>query len=71
MTPKEKALELYHKFRNANGSLSGNGYAKKQAILCAEEILNLPKTTGLGTFKPIIREDYDYWKEVKQELENL
>ncbi len=38
-TPKKKALELYNKFRDANGTMTANGYAKKQAIICVDEII--------------------------------
>lgn len=75
MTPKDKAIELYNKFRNANGTMAANGYAKKQAIICIEEIcrenlvIDQPITDDVETIG-ILNKRYAFWKEVKKELEN-
>ena len=63
MTPKEKAEELVYKFVQytpADSELE-YPYAKQCALIAVEQILE------------IIFSDYDwqYWNEVKQELEKL
>jgi hypothetical protein len=64
MTPKEKAQELVSKM------LKEVGYDTDLALPCAliavDEIIN----TGLleGTTTGVLKK---YWKEVKQEIENL
>ena len=63
MTPKEKAEELVDKFLQytpADSELE-YPYAKQCALIAVEQILE------------IIFSDYDwqYWNEVKQELEKL
>ena len=71
MTPKEKAEELVHKFKKysyypkTNNDMlfvnELNNNAKQCALIAVEQILE------------IIFSDYDwqYWYEVKQELEKL
>jgi hypothetical protein len=63
MTPKEKAEELVDKFVQYTPADSEfeYPYAKKCALIAVNEILE------------IIFSDYDwqYWNEVKQELEKL
>jgi hypothetical protein len=71
MTPKEKAEELVHKFKKysyypkTNNDMlfvnELNNNAKQCALIAVEQILE------------IIFSDYDwqYWDEVKQELEKL
>jgi len=61
MTPKEKAVELYNKFRNENPVMAANIRAKKQALLAVNEILGI-------LFQ---HHEIDYWKEVKSEIEKL
>ncbi len=62
MTAKEKAKELVDKFYIFN--YIGNKRAIKCALIAVDEILNV--TVGLTDFT----DDYDYWKEVKKEIEN-
>ena len=57
MTPKEKALELVHKYYIY--SLKG----KECALIAVDEIINS------ALFKWL--DDEIYWQEVKQEIENL
>jgi hypothetical protein len=58
MTPQEKAIELYNKMYQTDGE------AKQAAIICVEEI---QKT------KSVYHNDkeYDYWQDVKTELNKL
>jgi len=68
MTPKEKAEELIMKFKSGE---SQDGYndvrdihaAIRCALIAVDEILN--------AVTAIADKRYDYWKEVKQELEKL
>jgi len=63
MTPKEKARDLIGKFVHLTRQTSGaNGTiynSKKCALIAVDEILNEPDCS------------YDYWQEVKQEIEKL
>lgn len=63
MTPKEKALELY---RN-NFKITESRFESKQCILMIvnEIIYYLEITLGLD------KKDFEYWQEVKQEIEKL
>lgn len=66
MTPKEKADELISKFLDPICYMPA---AKKHAIIVVDEILNLKMIGAMG------REDryneYEFWLEVRKELENL
>ncbi len=78
MTPKEKAKELYEKFKpiahahydERDGSFYGEeGNAKKCALIAVNEIIQV-------VFEKNFETEYywhktDYWNEVKTEIENL
>ena len=76
MTPKEKATDLYNKFRNENSVMSANFRAKKQATICVNEILQYgcfstqPQIEKANKIKPksIYKE---YWQEVIKEIKDL
>lgn len=86
MTPKEKAKELVGKF-SVNVSVHYtensvqcminapmiNKQVKRFALICVDEILSLIDSKGNGyyTLFESDRKDYDYWQEVKQEIEEL
>lgn len=64
MIPQEKAKELFMR----NFEITVDDYCAKQcALIAVDEILEMDL--------PILEEDadkfYDYWKEVKQEIEKL
>jgi len=65
MIPREKAWELYHKYRTLEGKWGDNvmyNYDAKQcALIAVDEILSV-------LFQ---HHKIDYWKEVKHEIENL
>lgn len=65
MTAKEKAKELILKF--AFKGAQHEGEAKKFALIAVGEILEMDL--------PILEEDadkfYDYWEEVKHEINNI
>jgi hypothetical protein len=64
MTPQEKARELLDRFIQANGN---SFFAKECALLAIEEIL---KAIDWHEFEQPNKE-YEYWNEVKQEIEKL
>ena len=68
-TPKEKAIELYNKFRDANGTMVANGYAKKQAVICVDEIISTIKIDYMRVQNRM--QTVAYWQEVKTELNKL
>ena len=63
MTAKEKALDLYNKFRNEFSIMSANIKAKKCALIAVDEILNVIYYES--------KSEYGYWQQVKQEIINL
>ena len=63
MTPKEKAIELLEKMLNGFQFNIDEYTAKKNALIAVDEILNGSRLFYI--------EDYDYWQEVKQEIERL
>lgn len=75
MEAREKAIELYNKFRNENAAMSANVRAKKQALICIEQIIeNCPfKDYGFqfDTIQSRLEAVKKYWEEVKKELKAL
>jgi len=76
MTPKEKAEELVDKFMdytgfeiNENNNMSNVFSAKQCALIAADEILKEIDDHFLQRYDAVDR--YYYYKEVKQEIENL
>jgi hypothetical protein len=64
MTPKEKAEELFEKFNNPDTTHHPYVHNAQQcALIAVDEILN--------AVTAIADKRYDYWNEVKQELEKL
>lgn len=76
LSPKEKAIEIYNAFRNENSVMTANVRAKKQAIVCVNEIL---KTFNINwqwcskeiEDKSLWRKEYQFWEDVEQEIEKL
>ncbi len=62
MTPKEKALELVQKYFKANHQPYGFKDAKQCALIAVDEILD-------GVIDTL--QNFNYWKQVKQEIEKL
>ncbi len=62
MTPKEKAIELYNTFRDTMTVTTGNYRAKKQALICVDEII-----------KTYIHIDpkLNFWNQVREEIKNI
>jgi len=64
MNPQEKAKELLDKFKpHATDS------SKKCALIAVQEILNCNPHTN--DFNTDVYSTYDYWFQVKQEIEKL
>ena len=71
MTPKDKAIELYNKFLNPSGGTYLYGMlehesAKECASIAVDEIMLNEKINHSSLDKT-----YEYWEEVKKEIENL
>jgi hypothetical protein len=65
MTQKEKAKELLIKIGYIEGELMAMNYiAKRHALIAVDEIWNALESAR-------VFEEYDYWQEVKQEIEKL
>lgn len=67
MIPTEKAKELFDKM---NGFRISHSHRIKCAKVACDEILNLPSLID-GRMIVVIAEDYQYWQEVKVELDKL
>jgi len=67
MSAKEKAIELVGKFADIQKYSSMKVVAKNCALIVIDEILNSIDFVSMlnGT------DDYNYWKEVKKEIEAL
>lgn len=70
MTPKEKAQYLIYKFTphaygvwDKNGSKEERYHSKQCALIAVDEIMDALEKNGSW--------NYDYWQEVKLEIEKL
>lgn len=66
MTPKEKAKELvlkYLRLQEKDCDWIHKGIAKQSALIAVDEILDIPYT-----FDEV---QFDYWFEVKKQIEKL
>jgi hypothetical protein len=69
MTLKEKAKDIFDKYLNLDDEYQGIEYAKKCALITVDEVIDNLVDLSNGEF--IFIYQVDYWKEVKQEIENL
>ena len=67
MTAKEKAIELVQKYLNIEFCLLTDNQAKQCALICVDEILESHYKMTIVAFL----KTYDYWQEVKQEINKL
>ena len=74
MTPKEKAKRLFHSYIKEllSAKYSINGFvieqlAKQCALIAVDEILSIKKEI----WDDFHREYFNYWKQVKAEIEKL
>ena len=71
ITPKEKAIEIYNKFRNENAVLSANVRAIKQSIICVNEVIDvLSQYSGMHDQEFLDADKY-FYQEVVIEIKNL
>jgi hypothetical protein len=68
MEPKEKAIDLVHKFGMENQYYER---AKQCALICVDEIINVAKPECHIETAYNLEETLEYWEEVKQEIEKL
>ena len=66
MTAKEKAEQILNIYNSLEDSIDGFGreHSKQCAIICIDEVLEMVHDSLISM------KEYDYWKEVKQEIEN-
>ena len=67
MTAKEKAIELVQKYLNIEFCLLTDNQAKQCALICVDKILESHYKVLVG----VMPKTYDYWQEVKQEINKL
>lgn len=67
MTPQEKAQELVDKMKKDFQYFASKEIAKQHALIAVDEILNALANTDVNNFQF----GWHYWKEVKQEIEQL
>jgi hypothetical protein len=69
MTPKQKALELYHRYHTLGSDftrgVSMHEFAKQCALIAVDEMINNIDTSQLYLL------DIMYWQQVKNEIEQL
>ena len=68
MEPKEKAIDLVHKFGMENQYYER---AKQCALICVDEIINVAKPECHIETAYNLEETLEYWEEVKKEIEKL
>jgi hypothetical protein len=66
-TPKEKAIELYNKFRNTAPVLEANHKSKQRALIAVDEIIQTLRCTDAKNDLSYV----GFWNKVKIEIENL
>ena len=71
MTPKEKAIELLEKMLNGFQFNIDEYTAKKNALIAVDEILKIVPSVYVTKDEEIHNGHYQYWQEVKQEIERL
>ena len=67
MTAKKKAKELVEKYLNIEFCLLTDNQAKQSVLICVDEILESHYKVLVG----VMPKTYDYWQEVKQEINKL
>ena len=79
MTPKEKASEIYWKFRNLNDDYYSTPnvdvyeMAKQNAIILADELINQfdKSFAPASQMSAVFADNYAFWFNVKNEIEKL
>jgi hypothetical protein len=68
---KQKAKELVDKFDEALTYLESKSKAKQCALIAVNEILQIVPSIFLTDDEEIHSGHYQYWQEVKQEIQKL
>jgi hypothetical protein len=75
MTPKQKAIELTHKFcshvEGYFGSKKNMIAAKKAALVAVDEIISVLNPENWGIEMNIVIDEIHYWNKVKEEINNI
>ena len=81
MIAKQKALELYNKYRDIAPVLEANIRSKKNALIAIDEIISTLKSLGEELYDKQGTDSYNarclnhdkkqFWKDVKQEIEKI
>ena len=77
MEPKEKAKEIYELYFLANKDsldvlkIKSKAISKTNALICVDEILKECSNWAGGTNDGWDAKRFDYWNEVKKEIEKL
>lgn len=81
MIAKQKALELYNKYRDMAPVLEANIRSKKNALIAIDEIISTLKSLGEELYDKQGTDSYNarclnhdkkqFWKDVKQEIEKI
>ena len=67
MKAKEEAKELVQEYLNIEFCLLTDNQAKQCALICVDKILESHYKVLVG----VMPKTYDYWQEVKQEINKL
>ena len=70
-TAKEKAEELVNKYDETLTYLESKLKAKQCALIAVDEILKIIPKFEYGQGEKTTTKEYDYWEEVKQEIQEL
>jgi len=76
MTPKEKAQELFNKYATYVVMWTGGVEVEKQnckqcALIAVDEIMPIVQGYEDALSPSQTSDEYEYWQEVKQEIEKL
>ncbi len=65
MTPNEKAVSMYNSMR---ANTTKRNHAKRCALIAVDEMINMITSNDVDVWDIDI---FNYWQEVKQEIEKL
>lgn len=68
---REKAIELYNRFRNENPVMASNIRAKRQVLICVDEILNLEFDIRCDASERCVNPVIEFWQQVKTEINKI
>jgi hypothetical protein len=71
MTPKEKTIELVNRFTDVEDGEMYIGKAKQCALIAVDEIIKALNDDIYIQGETDIDSHIEYWKEVKQEIDNV